>query len=393
MIRCGFFDSVEKDRLYTASDMVKPYELLVSNGVFATPSGTPSDMLQVIAKSGLTLSVKEGRGIFKDKWLINDGLFDVTLDVGDLTLPRIDTVVIRIDTSESVRNGTIAVKKGTPSANPVAPTMVRSATIHEYRLADILVGSKATSVTQANITDRRGSADCPWITSLIKQVDTSTLMEQWVTAYQLFYDQSNSTFDEWFAELQETIGAQTLIRCFTAHYVTTTENQTTIPIGISEYTNRELDILHVYINGMLLIDGVDYTLPSEGVPTAITLTAPLSKDQSVIFVLFKTISVGEAETVFATIDAIKPTANNGEHKHKFTSGNALDNLKSVPQGFYTVSLTKACTNLPSEGVDFNGHGHKFSDKDGWVVLISTAGDSWVNTMNNNVWGVWKKQTM
>ena len=39
-VSCGFFDSIENDRAYSAEDMNKPYSHFISDGVFATPTGT-----------------------------------------------------------------------------------------------------------------------------------------------------------------------------------------------------------------------------------------------------------------------------------------------------------------------------------------------------------------
>lgn len=200
MIECGFFDSVDRDRLYKAEAMTRPYELLVSNGVFATPEGTPSTYLQVYANEGMNVVVKAGRGIFKDKWLINSEDMVLTLEASEVTLSRIDSIIVRIDTSESVRAGSIEVKTGTPSSNPVAPAMERSEDVYEYRLANISVSPQVTKIEQLNISDQRGSADCPWVTSLVQQVDTSTLFAQWEDAYEKYYAHVETEFNDYYTE-------------------------------------------------------------------------------------------------------------------------------------------------------------------------------------------------
>lgn len=197
-VYCGFFDSVDRDRLYKAEDMTRPYELLVSNGVFATPQGTPSNYLQVYANGGLNVLVKAGRGLFKDKWFINDTDTQLTLDAAEVTLTRIDSIIVRVDTSESVRAGTIEVKKGTPSSTPSAPVMERSEDVHEYRLANITVAPQTTVIQQLSISDQRGSADCPWVTSLVQQVDTSTLFEQWEDAYEKYYARVEAEYQQYY---------------------------------------------------------------------------------------------------------------------------------------------------------------------------------------------------
>lgn len=291
MIECGFFDSVDRDRLYKAEAMTRPYELLVSNGVFATPQGTPSTYLQVYSNSGMKVTVKAGRGIFKDKWFINDSDLVLTLNAADVTRTRIDSIVARVDTSESVRAGSIIVKTGTPASSPKAPTMTRSTDVYEYRLADITVGPNVTSISQASIADRRGSADCGWVTSLIQQVDTSTLFEQF-----------EDGFNTWFSTIKETLSTATLIRSYTSTYESVSAGETSIPIDISNY-NYLTDILQVYINGLLLIPDVDYKSPSSN--SAITLTTGVDAGTPVTFIVYKSVDGSGAETVIGQVEDLQ----------------------------------------------------------------------------------------
>lgn len=293
-IYCGFFNSVNGDRLYQAEEMSRPYDLLVSNGVFATPQGTPSNYLQVYADSGMNLIVKGGRGIFFDKWFILDGDMPLTIGSAEVTLKRIDSIVVRVDRSEAVRRATIEVKKGTPASSPVAPTVTRTSLVKEYRLADILVDPGVTSITQMKITDRRGSADCGWVTSLVQQVDTSTLWEQW-----------NDAFNTWFGNVKETLATSTLIRSYTTTYITGTQDETVIPINIAQY-NKNLDILQVYINGLMLIKDVEYTNTDN---TSVTLAKGVDVGTPVSFVVYKSVDGSDAESVVQQVYDLQNQVN------------------------------------------------------------------------------------
>lgn len=318
-IRCGFFNSVGQDRLYSAEDMNEPYKALVSNGVFATQKGEPSDYLQVVAQSGLTVKVKAGRGIFGDKWFLSDSDISLTLNAPSVTLSRIDSIVVRIDRTESVRSASIIVRTGIASSSPVAPEMFRDDYVTEYRLADIKVNSNATAISQSNITDMRGSADCGWVTSLIQQVDTSTLYIQWQTA-----------FDEWFSDVKETLATSTLIRSYESTYTTSVQDETAIPINISQF-NRNLDILQVYINGLLLIKGVEYTVTDN---TKITLTNGVDTGTPVSFVVYKSIDGSDAESVVQQVYELQNQVNglmNADPQPLYTSdqGVYLNNGQAV----------------------------------------------------------------
>ena len=63
--QCGFFNSVNGDRKYTAEQMNNPYKGIVSNGVLAKTDDSTS--FQVQSVSGLEIIIKEGYGIFADK--------------------------------------------------------------------------------------------------------------------------------------------------------------------------------------------------------------------------------------------------------------------------------------------------------------------------------------
>lgn len=84
----------------------------------------------------------------------NDGTVNKSITAADPSQPRIDLVVARVqDTQYSgVTNAwSLAVVTGTPSGSPAIPTAPANSLI----LAQIAVAAGATSITNANITDRR----------------------------------------------------------------------------------------------------------------------------------------------------------------------------------------------------------------------------------------------
>jgi len=279
-ISYGFFNSVNGDRKYNADDISNYFLKLISNGVFATPA----DAMQVQAGSGLTVQVSAGWGFINCKWINNSAPYLITLDAADVALNRIDRIVLRLDPTTAVRTITIAVKKGSPASNPQPPSLTRTVGgVWELSLAQIAINAGATTITQADITDERANTSlCGWVTGLIEQIDTTNLFAQ--------YD---SAFNNWFATVKETLSTATLVRQYTAHYVTTTSSETIIPVNISQY-NETLDVLNVYVNGLRLVSGVDYT-ESNGV---ITLTETLDViGTPVDFEVLKSIDGSEAESV------------------------------------------------------------------------------------------------
>ena len=307
---CGFFDSVNNDRLYSADDMNKPYKRLVCDGVFATPEGTPSADLQVVEGSGMVVKVLPGEGIFAHKWF-ESGALSITVSSNASANPRIDSVFARVDTRANQRKGSIVYRTGTAAATPTAPAKSTGVGVYEYRLANIYVASNTYNITQANITDCRGSEECPWVSALIETVDTSTLYTQWSTAYEEYYKQSTEDWEdyetarqaEWnqfFDNLTEDLTLSTNTMILTSKY-TTTGTVTDIPVSIASYSSAT-DILMVFING-IYTDPSRYTYVSSG--NKITLSNSIPSGPDVLFVVFKSIITGDISTINTALQEIE----------------------------------------------------------------------------------------
>lgn len=206
-ITSGFFNSINGDRKYDARQIGMYLGKVVSSGVFPNPSTN----LQVTAAGGMNIQVHPGRAMIDGHWMDNDGVHVITLEDADIALARMDAVVMRLDENDGARAIGLEVKKGSPSAAPVSPVMVREGYVQEYCLALIYVpptkNDGTQEIIQANITDTRPDTSvCGWITSLIQQVDTSTLFMQWQDAYQRFYDASGVEFTAWLDGIKEQLG-------------------------------------------------------------------------------------------------------------------------------------------------------------------------------------------
>lgn len=203
-VDAGFFDAIDGDRKYSAEDMNRPYRKLISNGVFATPKGTPSDFLQVFAaRDGMNIIVSTGYAFIGDKWFENPSDLMITLTQNSEVLTRIDSIIAQVDKSQPERKGNIVYRKGSASSNPIHPNINTEEDIAEFRLADIRISPSCVEITQDLITDCRGSDECPWVTSLLYQVDTSTLYAQWQAAYKKYYEDQEAEHDTYFEEFKQ----------------------------------------------------------------------------------------------------------------------------------------------------------------------------------------------
>lgn len=300
-VNCGFFDSINEDRLYSADEMNRPYKRIITNGVFATPKGTPSTDLQVVsANNGMEILVNTGDGLFADKWFESAIPIVITVPSNTDLVPRRDSVIIQVDKRTVGRKGNIVYRAGTPDSNPMPPDIGTVENVIEYRLANIYVAPSANFIGNDAITDLRGSSECPWITSLIDQVDTSQLYNQWATAYQKYYDDETQAFNAFMESLTQQLSVNTNIIMSESHY-TSTEEVTEIPINITGF-NQEKDVLMVFVNRLRATPGIDYTISTDN--SKITLTKSIVANQSVNFLTLKSVVAADDQTALQLMTQI-----------------------------------------------------------------------------------------
>lgn len=129
--------------------------------------------LAVSAGSGMSVRIAAGDGIISTpssgKRIQSDAIETVTISAANATYPRIDSVVVYIDSAVQPTTAVIdnvngilkfAAVAGTPAASPAAPaeSMIQAAIGAGNRymvLADVKVPNGATSMNTATFTDRR----------------------------------------------------------------------------------------------------------------------------------------------------------------------------------------------------------------------------------------------
>lgn len=183
----GFYNSLNKDRVYNAEQMSSIFNGIITDGVFASIGGS----LMPIAGTGMQVVVKTGKCWFNSTWTLNDALLPLDIPAADVSLTRIDAVVVEINSAVSTRANTIKVIKGIPSANPAKPTLANTETLHQYALGYVTVSAGVTSITADKIEVNVGKTTCPFITSVLQQTDITALFNQW-----------DAEFNAWFANVQ-----------------------------------------------------------------------------------------------------------------------------------------------------------------------------------------------
>jgi len=186
-IRSFPFNSISGDRKYNATHWAEYFATFIGNGIFPNPS----DNLQVMASSDMTVTLKAGMAWIDGHIMINDSDYILDIDPADGILDRKDRVVARWDALG--REITPVVKKGELSSSPTAPSLQRDADAHELGLADISIVKGSIEVRQANIVDLRLNKNyCGIVHGLIEQVDTTTLFNQ----YQAWISDKKAEFDQ-----------------------------------------------------------------------------------------------------------------------------------------------------------------------------------------------------
>ena len=150
----------------------------------------------------MNIIVKAGDGLLGEKWFENPSDLAITVANNTSIVPRIDSIIIQVDNTQNGRICNVVYREGEPNSNAEPPIINNIENIIEKRIANIRVAPSTVFIGQDLIYDLRGSSECPWITSLIKQVDTSTLFLQWETAYENFYNTSREDFENWFENLK-----------------------------------------------------------------------------------------------------------------------------------------------------------------------------------------------
>ncbi len=197
-ITCGFYNSIEHDRKYDATHFSKIFDGIIRDGVFATID----EALMVTSDSGMNIFVNKGKAWFNHTWTVNDAILPLTLDDSDLVLPRIDAVVLEVNSSLNVRANTIKIVKGTAATNAQRPAMEHGEYINQYPLAYITIPANATGITQANITNMIGTEETPFVTGILQTINASSLYSQWQAEFEEQMGANDLEFQNWYRAKQ-----------------------------------------------------------------------------------------------------------------------------------------------------------------------------------------------
>ena len=200
----GFYNSFNHDRKYNAIQMSMIFDGIISDGIYATIGEA---MVVKATSEDNVVVVGPGRGWFNHTWNYNDTDLPVNAPISDVLLKRIDALVIDINSNENYRENKIMWVQGTPSSNPVRPTMINTLERHQYPLCYVERKPNVEKILQADITNMVGSSECPFVTGILQTVDIDQLLLQWKDQWAQFVIAYEKTAEEWMDDQKSDFAA------------------------------------------------------------------------------------------------------------------------------------------------------------------------------------------
>lgn len=304
--RSGFFNALningEYDRKYNANDYSDNLAVVIGNGVLRSEA----DDLRVTA-SGMACTVSAGRAWINGHFYHNDAPRAFSAVAAPAGGSRWDRIMLRLDTDVATRSIALRYVQGTAANNPTKPAPVRSGNIYELVLADIYVGTNASSVI---VTDTRADANlCGWVYS--------------VAGDNSFFTTLDKAFASWFAQTKDTLASVTLFKRYEWRTVLSAAARA-VNFNIPQY-DEETCFIEVYVNGMLDVEGVNYTRSG----SVITFTYSLVAGTEIIVNAYKSI---DGTGILSVADEITQLQNqvaamNAAGDYNYVCNGIDDNVK------------------------------------------------------------------
>ena len=219
----GFYDSVNGDRRYSSIDFSKIFNGIIRDGVFASEGS----MMAVVAVNDqsypMNIGVEPGRAWFNGTWTNVVTRQVLTVQTAPPTASRIDTVVLEINQTTSVRANSLKIIRGATAGSPVPATLpanedgtaIADPDVHQYPLAYITVASGTTAITDSMIENAvlaNGTSETPsgypctnYVTGILEVADISSFFNTWQGQFQDWEAGQQAQFTTWFNNIVEII--------------------------------------------------------------------------------------------------------------------------------------------------------------------------------------------
>lgn len=164
------------DRAVGSLMLRETYKKFFTNGVFPSP-GTALAITK--GASGLTVLVNPGIAIINGAMggVVDNDPLELTLDTAAPQGNVCYAIMLRYDNTGDRRSLYFNVVKGEPQESPVPPTPdTTTPEVYELRLGYITVLSGSTNVSEATVTNEKGTSVCPFAAPFV-DLDMSYITE------------------------------------------------------------------------------------------------------------------------------------------------------------------------------------------------------------------------
>lgn len=176
-VTCGFFNSLNHDRKYNADHIGSLFSGLITDGVFGSIG--ERFFVKETKPESMNIIVKSGKAWFNNTWTYNDADLLLTVEPSEIAASRYDAVVLEVNKTESIRNNTIKVVKGTPSVNPQKYNPIKTELVNQYVICNILVEPKVTKISQSKIEYVVGTGYTPFVGAILAQFSVEDFLARW----------------------------------------------------------------------------------------------------------------------------------------------------------------------------------------------------------------------
>lgn len=324
--RSGFFNALnvngEYDRKYNANDYSDNLAVIIGNGVLRSEN----DDLRVIA-NGMICTVSAGRAWINGKYYYNDAAKSFAAVTAPAGGSRWDRIMLRLDNSVATRSIVLRYVQGTAADSPTKPEPERSGNVYELVLADLFVDTNATSVV---VTDTRSDAElCGWVYSVVGN--------------NAFFATLDNDFREWFTQTRDTLASVTLFKRYDWRTVLEAA-ATAVNFNIPQY-DEETCFIEVYVNGVLDVEGVDFTRSG----SVITFVNSLVAGTEIVVKAYKSIDgtgiLSVADEITQLQNAVAALNTSGGYDYFCNGINDNVKLSEIAQAWLNGGTDYACKTI------------------------------------------------
>lgn len=251
-LQYGFFNAIKQsdgtyDRKYNALDYSRNIGAFVSTGVRRSQL---DDFKPTLFNSNSNIKFNAGYAWIEGHWAYNDSDYQMDVQaqpVGDNN--RRDVIVLRLNTNTADRNIAFKYIKGQEISGTAYPNVTsviqRSGGIYDIALCSLTYEKSGTSYN-LKLEDLRANKEvCGWVTTPV--------------GYDDYFTSLDNAFNEWFVEKKNQLASVTMVKRYHQHIVV--ENETSqVQFNIPQYDASGVDLIDVYVNGILATYDVDYTV-------------------------------------------------------------------------------------------------------------------------------------